>query len=149
MVENTGIRLRAALIAFDDRGRILLVRHVRPSDTYWVLPGGGVESGETIEKALEREVEEELGVRCEIERLQAVGELIYGQRHVVDFFLSGRLERNDGLKVRHEEGIAEMAWVEPDELGSKRVLPPEIIPVIETALKREMSAAIYLGKYKI
>jgi 8-oxo-dGTP diphosphatase len=41
-------------------GRLLLVKEA--SDNWWALPGGGVDHGETIESALVREVEEELGV---------------------------------------------------------------------------------------
>jgi 8-oxo-dGTP diphosphatase len=40
--------------------KVLLVKEA--SDSWWALPGGGVDHGETIEKTLSREVEEELGV---------------------------------------------------------------------------------------
>ncbi|MHB1343365.1 MAG: NUDIX hydrolase [Thermoleophilia bacterium] len=42
--------------------RILLVRQRRAAAGYWLLPGGGVERGETLAAALEREVMEECGI---------------------------------------------------------------------------------------
>ena len=45
---------------FDDRGRVLLVKHSYTSG--WHLPGGGVGRDETLREALAREVREELGL---------------------------------------------------------------------------------------
>jgi ADP-ribose pyrophosphatase YjhB (NUDIX family) len=47
------------------RGRILLCRQEKPGKEYWLLPGGGVDSGETLVEALQRELEEELGIEYE------------------------------------------------------------------------------------
>ena len=47
-----------ALIIRD--GKYLAVRN--PKDSYWKLPGGGIESGETAEEALRRELKEEIGI---------------------------------------------------------------------------------------
>ena len=50
----------SAILRWADR--ILLVRHDKAGRENWLLPGGGVKSGESIIDALQRELSEELGV---------------------------------------------------------------------------------------
>jgi len=48
---------------FLKNGKVLLVRQNKyPFFGFWVIPGGHVEYGETVEKAIKREMKEELGV---------------------------------------------------------------------------------------
>jgi ADP-ribose pyrophosphatase YjhB (NUDIX family) len=46
--------------------RILLCRHEKPGKEYWLLPGGGVNVGESLVEALERELAEELGLHEDV-----------------------------------------------------------------------------------
>ena len=47
------------------QNRILLCRQEKPGREYWLLPGGGVDGGETLMVALRRELAEELGLQEE------------------------------------------------------------------------------------
>jgi ADP-ribose pyrophosphatase YjhB (NUDIX family) len=52
------LRRRATAVIIEN-GKILLMRRVKPGEEYFILPGGGVDKGETIEEAVRREVKEE------------------------------------------------------------------------------------------
>lgn len=56
-------------LAFDADGKIGTMKFIDVATN--ILPGGGVEEGETKEEALKREVREELG--CNIENLKLIG----------------------------------------------------------------------------
>jgi len=57
-------RVCAALI---EEEQILMVELQTPSRTFWTLPGGGVENGETKEEAVMREVLEETHLHVTVE----------------------------------------------------------------------------------
>lgn len=146
--EERNPRLRVAIIARDESGRVLLLQHLRPRGKYWVLPGGGVDAGESIESALVREVKEELGVDCRIEKLVAVGELITPERHVVDFFLEGKIGKSEPLTIATGEGIIEARWMTHEEMKEILLLPREVLPFLLKG-PGSFTGVTYLGKYKI
>jgi len=51
--------------------QILLIRHKEPASgqSYWLLPGGGKEDGETEEGCVIREIREETHLEVKVERL--------------------------------------------------------------------------------
>lgn len=64
-------------IAFDDQGRVLLIQRGRPpSAGRWTIPGGRVESGETLAEACARELAEETGLVVQVGPLVEVLERI-------------------------------------------------------------------------
>jgi ADP-ribose pyrophosphatase YjhB (NUDIX family) len=54
----------SALLGREDR--LLLCRHEKAGREYWLLPGGGVDLGESLDRALKRELAEELGITDDV-----------------------------------------------------------------------------------
>jgi mutator protein MutT len=61
-------RLRAAAIIIQD-DQVALIERRRKERHYFVFPGGGIETNESPEDAVVREVEEELGLQVQVQRL--------------------------------------------------------------------------------
>lgn len=59
MIAQPRIRV-SALLRWRDS--LLLCRHEKPGREYWLLPGGGVNAGESLVQALRRELREEVGL---------------------------------------------------------------------------------------
>ncbi len=98
----------SALLRWEDR--ILLCRHEKPGKEYWLLPGGGVNSGESLVDALRRELMEEVGVGKELtlEGPVAIAESIspersFAAKHVVHIVFSGDLSGRSLERVTSQD----------------------------------------------
>jgi ADP-ribose pyrophosphatase YjhB (NUDIX family) len=79
-------------VARDDRGRVLLVRQRGgPFKGEWLLPGGGLENGETFEQAMRREVLEETGLSVQSAREVARYDVRKGDFHGEVALYEGRV----------------------------------------------------------
>ena len=59
------MRNRAGGILIEN-GKVLLIHRIKDNDEYYVFPGGGIETNETIEQATKRELLEETGIEVEL-----------------------------------------------------------------------------------
>jgi 8-oxo-dGTP diphosphatase len=76
--ERRRTRVAAYALVMDDKGRVLLCRTAPGvvQEQTWLLPGGGLEFGESPEAAVVRELQEEAGLDGVVERLVDVSDRI-------------------------------------------------------------------------
>lgn len=122
----------AALI--DHQGRVLITQRPegRTLAGLWEFPGGKIEVGETPEQALQRELQEELGIVIKGQDLQP---LTFASHAYEDFHLlmplyichtwQGRAKAREGQ---------DLAWVDPDRLHTY-AMPPADAPLIAPLVK--------------
>ncbi len=55
-------RQNVQMILFNPEGKLLVNDESKPNEVYWKFPQGGIEKGETNEKAIARELKEELNI---------------------------------------------------------------------------------------
>lgn len=104
----------AALVT-NETGEVLLIKSPNRG---WEYPGGTVEPGESLERALRREIKEETGVDVAIKSFAGICKNI--QRDVVniDFIC----EYIDG-EIRTSEESLEVKWVSREDAGNMVTFP--------------------------
>ena len=112
----------------------ILLGHRRDID-WWNLPGGGMESGETVDEALCREVREETGLEVKVEQLVGVYSKPQKQEVVLTF-----LCQVIGGTLQSTEEIRESRYFAPDALPENTL--PKHRQRIEDALLNQQRAVI-------
>ena len=108
--------------------KVLLVHHHRENNfDFWVLPGGGVESGEGFMRAAEREVLEETNLVVRANRIAYIEDFIDEGRYVCKFWVYCKLEGGKLSTVNKEAGEAflkDAGFFSRDEIQTMNVFPP-------------------------
>src|SRR3954449_12328250 len=134
------------------QGRVLLCRQEKPGKEYWLLPGGGVDGGETLIEALRRELREELGIEADVQFEGPVAivdsiapktSMVSARKHVVHIIFSADLSHRslDDVETR-DAAIKGARLFSNEELEDVVLHPP-----IKRFLSRWQPGdpAVYLG----
>ena len=135
------------------RGRILLIRHEKAGDEIWLLPGGGVRTGESLLRALQRELREETGLHGIGEEVPLEGPVALvdsiapvaspWRKHVVHVIFAADVSGTLEDVTSEDEAVSGHRAFRPSELEGVAVHPP-----IQRFLQRWQPGdpAVYLGE---
>ena len=113
-----------------DKGRFLVEKRRLNKEAdpgYVEIPGGHVERGETLHKALRREMMEELGIKVDKARVvgKALATATNGERGRIHYFhiekWQGRIQSNEAERVYWESDISKLSII-PDQRAIRNLL---------------------------
>ncbi|GAF11509.1 Nudix hydrolase family protein [Bacillus sp. JCM 19046] len=120
------------------KDKIALIKRVRNGQSYYVFPGGGIESGETPEQATKREAREELGVVVKVQR--KVAEIVDEgtQHYFLVSIISGEFGSGKGNEMvcpQRDRGTYEPMWVCYDELEQLNIKPEQAVKMVMRVMR--------------
>lgn len=103
-----------AAIVYDPQGRVLLVERGKPpGEGLWTVPGGRLESSETLAQGVAREVREETGLVVEVGALACVVERMGDDFHYV---ILDYVARAIGGELAAGSDARAAKWIDEGEL---------------------------------
>jgi 8-oxo-dGTP diphosphatase len=106
------VNVAYVILVNENKGKILMVKNKGTKGSYYTLPGGAVEEGETLGEAARREAREETGLIIETKGLAGVSEAYFEERghHAVFFYFHAEI-KSGKIGISFPDEIEEVIWM--------------------------------------
>jgi 8-oxo-dGTP diphosphatase len=147
-----GIRNAARALIIQQEQILLLRKEGGGRGERYALPGGAQDTGETLEQALQRECQEEIGTQVEVGKLLHVADFFKHrdtqpptQRHLLEFLFrcnvpSDYQPHNGHRPDKHQ---VEVVWASLESISDIALFPP----FLSTCIPPDSSRSLYLGTF--
>ena len=138
------VRVAGILIENDE---ILLIEHTKNDKKYWLVPGGGVDWGESTAESLIREYKEETNLDIEVESFLFLSETIAPdkKKHVINLYFKFKRKNFSeiSLKLGNEEMLTDLRFFKKEEIKNIKLYPNIKEQIIQLLNKEKIVP--YLG----
>ncbi len=147
------IRNAVRAVILRDGAVLMQKKWSQTKGTWYTLPGGGQDVEETLDAALIRECEEEIGVRVEVGELLSVSDFYKRRetespstRHVIELFFSCRVPHDyRPVSGPHpDKHQIDVVWLPLDQLAVQPLFPLDLSSRLERIIAGEQRG--YLGE---
>lgn len=151
---NNQTQLGVRAIIKNDDGLIMVEHDEKRHGCILIFPGGGIESGENIFQATEREVMEETNIKVKAEKIAYIREILYGNQSGIEFYVlcsvvNGELSLGyDPELGKNEQILKDVREVGWEEIRNNKWFPEELYGRLENDLKEGFENTVYLGLKK-
>ncbi|AYR10027.1 NUDIX hydrolase [Leptospira borgpetersenii serovar Hardjo-bovis] len=123
--KNKGMRVRVAALIENSQHEILLIQQKKKDSYYWLLPGGGIEFGESAENALKRELKEELSLEMKSASFLLLNESIEpgGKRHLIQLVFLVNVKKEVPELNLNERAITGFGYFSPAAIREMDLRP--------------------------
>jgi len=140
-----GIRVRVSAIIFNNKKLIITKHFVKGYGEYYLLPGGGLEKGESPIDALKRECKEEIGINIKVNRLIYYKTGYNDTDTYLELIFLCESETHNFYVSNNEKNVKEISYIKDEkELSKIRFFPKQIVNKI---FKRLPKSPEFLGKF--
>ena len=133
----------ASVFIRDEQERILVVKNGEGTSSYWSLPGGEVEEGETLEQGAIRAAKEETGYDIAITGLNSLREMYFTARgsHALIITFTARIVGGSIQVQDPDHDIVDVRWV---DMRTAMELIPAFNEMLRLNTDHDKSLAFYV-----
>ena len=123
------------IVIHDDKALLVKLNYGR-AQKYWLIPGGFLESGETLIEGVQREVFEETGMKVHAEGVIGVRTMVRNRDNLTDLYcvVKCKLESEPEPLIPQESEISQVKWHPLNEVFSN----PEVLDYSKVIIRKAL-----------